>query len=296
MKYIQAHRATYGVEPICRTLEIAPSTYHAALSRPPSARRTADERLKAEVKRVHKENLDVYGAYKVWRQFRREGIDAGRDRIARLMRALGLVGERRGKKKWRTTFPDESAHRPADLVERQFTASAPNRLWVADLTYISTWQTVAYAAFIVDVFSRYIVGWRVAISLRTDLVLDALEQAIWLRGSQDLSGLVHHSDLCSQYLSIRYTERLADLQAVVSVGSRGDSYDNALAESVIGLYKTEVVKKRAPWRTVDELELATARWVEWWNQRRLHGSIGDVPPAEFEQLYRNRSVEAPNVA
>ena len=296
MKYIQAHKATYGIEPICRTLEIAPSTYHAALSRPPSARRLADERLQAQVKRVHKENLDVYGAYKVWRQFRREGIDAGRDRIARLMRALSLVGERRGKKKWRTTFPDENVHRRADLVARQFRASAPNRLWVADLTYVSTWQTVAYAAFIVDVFSRYIVGWRVAISLRTDLVLDALEQAIWQRRSDDLSGLVHHSDRGRQYLSIRYTERLADLQAVVSVGSRGDSYDNALAESVIGLYKTETVKKRAPWRTVDELELATARWVEWWNQRRLHGAIGDVPPSEFEQLYRNGLVGAPDVA
>ncbi len=290
------HRERFGVEPICHTLEIAPSTYYAALSRPPSTRQLEDERLRVEVKRVHKDNFDVYGADKVWRQFRREGIDAGRDRIARLMHGLGLVGERRGKKKWRTTFLDESAPRPADLVARQFTAAAPNRLWVADLTYVSTWQTVAYAAFIVDVFSRYIVGWRVAMSLRTDLVLDALEQAIWLRRSQDLSGLVHHSDRGSQYLAIRYTERLADLKAVASVGSRGDSYDNALAESVIGLYKTEVVKKRTPWRAVDELELATAGWVEWWNQRRLHSAIGDVPPAEFEQLYRNRLVETPDVA
>ena len=285
MNFIQTRRTRFGVEPICQALEVAPSTFYAAASRPPSARRVQDEQLKPEVKRVDAENLDVYGAYKVWRQFRREGLDAGRDRVARLMRELGMAGERRGKKKWRTTIPDQTAQRPADLVNRQFKAAAPNRLWVADLTYVSTWQTVAYAAFIVDVFSRYIVGWRVAVSLRTDLVLDALEQAIWARSSQDLSGLVHHSDRGSQYLSIRYTERLADLQAVVSVGSRGDSYDNALAESVISLYKTEVVKKRAPWRTADELELATARWVEWWNQRRLHGSLGDLPPAEFEAAY-----------
>jgi putative transposase len=211
------------------------------------------------------------------------------------MRELGLMGERRGTKKWRTTFPDETAPRPADLVNRQFTAPAPNRLWVADLTYVSTWQTVAYAAFIVDVFSRYIVGWRVAVSLRTDLVLDALEQAVWFRSPEDLSSLVHHSDRGSQYLSIRYTERLADLAAMVSVGSRGDSYDNALMESVIGLYKTEVVKKRGPWKTADELELATARWVEWWNQRRLHGSLGDLPPAEFEAAY-HAQLEATVVA
>ncbi len=289
MKFIASHRTRFVVEPICQALEVAPSTYYAAVSRAPSARRLRDEQLKPEVRRVHAENLDVYGAYKVWRQFRREGIDAGRDRVARLMRELGLMGERRGKKKWRTTIPDQTAQRPADLVNRQFTAAAPNRLWVADLTYVSTWQTVAYAAFIVDVFSRYIVGWRVAISLRTDLVLDALEQAIWFRSAQDLSGLVHHSDRGSQYLSIRYTERLEDLQAVVSVGSRGDSYDNALAESVIGLFKTEVVKKRAPWRTVDELELATARWVEWCNQRRLHRSLGDLPPVEFEAAYHAHS-------
>jgi putative transposase len=296
VKFVREHKERFGVEPICQTLAVAPSTYYAVESRPPSARRLRDTELKLEVRRVRQENLEVYGAYKVWRQFRRESIDAGRDRIARLMRELGLAGERRGKKKWRTTIPDETAPRPADLVERQFTAAAPNRLWVADLTYVSTWQTVAFAAFIVDVFSRYIVGWRVAVSLRTELVLDALEQAIWQRSSQDLSRLVHHSDRGSQYLSIRYTERLTDLQAVLSVGSRGDSYDNALAESVIGLYKTELVKKRAPWRTVDELELATARWVEWWNQRRLHGSIGDVPPAEFEQLHRQALAETPDVA
>ena len=284
MKYIDSHKATYGVEPICQTLEVAPSTYYSALSRQPSARQLSDEVLKPQVTRVHADNLDVYGARKVWLQMGREGVGIGRDRVARLMRELKLLGARRGKA-WRTTIPDETAARPADLVNREFSAVAPNRLWVADLTYISTWQTVAYAAFIIDVFSRYIVGWRVATSLRTDLVLDALEQAIWARRSQDLRGLVHHSDRGSQSLSIRYTERLADEHAVVSVGSRGDSYDNALAESAIGLFKTEVIKKRAPWKTVDEVELATARWVEWWNHRRLLGPVGDIPPAEFETAY-----------
>jgi putative transposase len=225
VKFIARHRCRFGVEPICQVLEVAPSTYYAAASRLPSPRRQEDERLKPEVSRVHAQNLDVYGVRKVWRQMHREGFTTGRDRIARLMRELHLAGARRGKKKWRTTLPDTTAPRPADLVNRQFTARAPNRLWVADLTYVSTWQAVCYTAFIVDVFSRYIVGWRVALSLRTDLVLDALEQAIWVRSADDLSGLVHHSDRGSQYLSIRYTDRLADLQAVVSVGSRGDSYD-----------------------------------------------------------------------
>lgn len=284
MKYIAEHKASYGVEPICQALEVAPSTYYAAASRPPSARQLSDAALKPQLCRIHSENLDVYGARKVWLQSRREGLAVGRDRVARLLRELAIVGARRGKR-WRTTIPDHRGQRPADLVNRQFSALAPNRLWVADLTYVSTWQTVAYTSFITDAFSRYIVGWRVATSLRTDLVLDALEQAIWTRQAQDLSGLVHHSDRGSQFLSIRYTERLADVHAVVSVGSRGDSYDNALAETVIGLYKTEVVKRKQPWRTVDELELATARWVEWWNQRRLHGSVGDVPPAEFEAAY-----------
>jgi putative transposase len=288
VKFIAHHRSRFGVEPICQVLEVAPSTYYAAAARPLSARCQEDERLKPEVSRVHAQNLDIYGARKVWRQMHREGFTAGRDRIARLMRELHLAGARRGKKKWRTTLPDLTAPRPADLVNRQFTARAPNRLWVADLTYVSTWQAVCYAAFIVDVFSRYIVGWRVALSLRTDLVLDALEQAIWVRSAYDLSGLVHHSDRGSQYLSIRYTDRLADLHAVVSVGSRGDSYDNALAESVIGLFKTEMVQRRAPWRTAEQLELATARWVEWWNQRRLHGSLGDLPPAEFEAAYHRQ--------
>jgi putative transposase len=265
-------------------LQVAPSTYYAAVSRPLSARRRRDEALKAEIARVHRENLNVYGVEKVWKQLRREAIEVGRDRVGRLMAELELVGAVRGKT-WRTTTSSEASHRPADLVERNFTASAPNRLWVADLTYVSTWSGIAYVAFVTDVFSRYIVGWKVSTSLRAELALDALEMAIWSRRSRDLSGLVHHSDRGSQYLSIRYTERLADEQAVVSVGSRGDSYDNALAESVIGLFKTELVKKQGSWRSFEQLELATARWVDWYNKRRLHSSIGDVPPVEFEAAY-----------
>jgi putative transposase len=284
VRFINQHRTRFGVEPICQALQVAPSTYYAAASRLPSARRLRDKELKAEIARVHRDNFDVYGVEKVWKQLKRERIDCGRDRVARLMGELELEGVVRGKV-WRTTIPSEAGGRPADLVERNFTASAPNHLWVADLTYVSTWSGVAYVAFVTDVFSRYIVGWKVSTSLRAELALDALEMAIWARGSQDLSGLVHHSDRGSQYLSIRYTERLADEQAVVSVGSRGDSYDNALAESVIGLYKTEVVKKKGSWRSFEQLELATARWVDWYNNRRLHSAIGDVPPAEFEAAY-----------
>ena len=294
MSFINQHRERFGVEPICQTLEVAPSTYYAALSRPASARRVRDEELKAEITQVHKDNFDVYGVEKVWKQLRRESIECGRDRVARLMAELDLEGVVRGKV-WRTTIPSEVESRPPDLVERKFIASAPNRLWVADLTYVSTWSGVAYVAFVTDVFSRYIVGWKVSTTLRAELALDALEMAIWARRSVDLEGLVHHSDRGVQYLAIRYTERLADAGAVRSVGSRGDSYDNALAESVIGLYKTELIKKQGPWRSFEQLELATARWVDWYNNRRLHSAIGDVPPAEYEQFYR-RQLEAPDAA
>lgn len=284
MNFINEHRERFGVEPICDTLQVAPSTYYAALSRPPSARQRRDEELKVEIARVHQENFDVYGTEKVWKQLRRESVEVGRDRVGRLMAELELEGAVRGKT-WRTTIPSSVGSRPADLVDRDFSATAPNRLWVADLTYVSTWPGVVYTAFVTDVFSRYIVGWKVSTTLRAELALDALEMAIWSRGTTDLKGLVHHSDRGVQYLAIRYTERLADAGAVRSVGSRGDSYDNALAESVIGLYKTELIRKRGPWRSYEQLELATARWVEWYNQRRLHSSIGDVPPAEFESTY-----------
>jgi putative transposase len=284
--FINQNRERFGVEPICRTLAVAPSTYYAAISRPPSTRSVRDEELKIEIARVHRENFDVYGVEKVWLQLCREGIQVGRDRVARLMADLELEGVVRGKT-WRTTLPGEAGQRPSDLVDRKFVATAPNRLWVADLTYVSTWAGVTYVAFVTDVFSRYIVGWKVSTSLRAELALDALEMAIWARGPVDLKGLVHHSDRGVQYLAIRYTERLSDAGAVCSVGSRGDSYDNALAESVNGLFKTELIRKQGPWRSVEQLELATARWAHWYNHRRLHSSIGDVPPAEFEQAYHS---------
>ena len=288
IRYVDEHRARFGgVEPICRVLRIAPSTYYAAKARPPSSRTVRDEQLRTEIIRVHRANFGVYGVEKVWRQLLREGIVVGRDRVGRLMAGMGLRGVRRGKFK-RTTIADEAAVRPADLVERRFTAAAPNRLWLADITYVSTWSGFCYAAFITDAFSRTIVGWRVSKTLRADLALDALEQAIWARSRVDpaaLSSLVHHSDRGVQYLSIRYTERLAEEGAVTSVGSRGDSYDNALAETVNGLYKAELIYRQGPWKTVEHVELATAAWVDWWNQRRLHSACGNSPPAEFEAAY-----------
>jgi len=282
-RYIEAHRASFGVEPICQVLAVAPSSYYAARTRPPSARSIRDEELKGEIARIHAANFGVYGVRKLWRALRREGSPIGRDRAARLMTALGLTGVNRAKS-IRTTQPGPLSQRPADLVERVFAAAAPNRLWLADITYVWTISGFCYSAFIVDAFSRRIVGWRVAASLRAELALDALEMAIWARGA-DLAGLVHHSDRGVQYLAIRYTERLADAGAVNSVGSKGDSYDNALAESVNALYKAELIRRQRSWRSVEEVELATADWVDWWNERRLHGACGDIPPAEFEAAY-----------
>ena len=281
-RFIDEHRDRFGVEPICTTLQVAPSTYYAARRRPPSARALSDAALKPELIRVHEANFGVYGGRKLWRQLLREGICVGRDRVARLMRELGIAGVVRGKPK-RTTIPAELAERPGDLVERRFSAAAPNRLWLADLTYVRTWSGFCYVAFVIDAYSRRIVGWRVSTSLRTDLALDALEMAIWARRDDDLGGLVHHSDRGVQYLAIRYTERLAEAGAVASVGSKGDSYDNALAESVNGLYKAELIWRGGPWRTADDVELATLAWVDWWNHRRLHGACGHLPPAEFER-------------
>jgi len=286
-RYIDTHRDRFGVEPICQALQVAPSTYYAVKSRQPASRRVRDAELKQEVSRVHRDNFGVYGVEKIWRQLLREGIGVGRDRVARLMRDLGLAGVVRGKKA-RTTVPADLGARPADLVDRTFSAPAPNRLWVADLTYVSTWSGFAYTAFVVDAFSRAIVGWRVATSLRADLALDALEMAIWARRPTAEDALVHHSDRGVQYLAIRYTDRLAEEGAVTSVGSRGDSYDNALAETVMGLYKTELIRRRGPWRTAEQVELATAAWVDWWNRRRLHSAASNLPPAEFEQRYHDR--------
>jgi putative transposase len=287
VNFIGAHCERWGVEPICKTLQVAPSTYYAVLARQPSARQVSDQQLKIEITRVHRDNFGVYGIEKVWRQLNREGHKVGRDRVARLMDDLELSGVVRGKRK-RTTYPAEVSQRPADLVERNFTASAPNRLWVSDLTYVSTWSGFVYVAFVIDVFSRFIVGWRVSNSLHAELALDALEMAIWRRQRDDLTGLIHHSDRGVQYLAIRYTERLAEAGAVGSVGSRGDSYDNALAEAVNGLYKAEVIRKRGPWRSLEQVELATAEWVNWWNHRRLHSALSNMPPADFEALYHHQ--------
>jgi putative transposase len=281
--YIDDHKGCYGVEPICRVLPIAPSTYYQHTKCPRSARAIRDAQLKVEIRRVHGEHFGVYGARKVWRQLHREGIAVARCTVERLMGELGLEGVRRGKPH-KTTTPDTSAAQPADLVERDFSATRPNQLWVADLTYVATWSGFVYVAFVIDAFSRFLVGWQAARSLRTDLALDALEMAIWQRRGV-LDGLVHHSDRGSQYLSIRYTERLAEAGAVTSVGSRGDSFDNALAETIIGLYKTELVRRRGPWKGIDQVEYATLEWVDWFNHRRLLEPIGYVPPAEFEAAF-----------
>jgi putative transposase len=286
--YIDRNKRRFGVEPICKHLPIAPSTYYEVKSRTPSTRKLRDERLKVEIARVHAANFGVYGARKVWHQLNREGIAVARCTVQRLMRELGLQGVRRGRFK-RTTIPNEQAARPADLVNRDFSASRPNQLWVADLTYVATWSGFVYTSFIIDAYSRAIVGWRLSRSLRADLALDALEMAIWVR--RDLDGLVHHSDRGGQYLAIRYTERLGEQGAVNSVGSKGDSYDNALAETIIGLYKTELIRRRGPWKGIDDVEYATLEWVDWFNHRRLLEPIGYVPPAEFEAAYWSK--EAP---
>src|SRR5437867_4117244 len=275
--FVDAEREAYGVEPICAQLPIAPSTYYAqqAQARDPakrSARAQRDATLRDAIQRVWEANFRVYGVAKVWRQLRREGIPVARCTVERLMRAMGLRGATRGRAFTITTTGDDAAVRPADLVQRTFTATRPNQLWVADLTYVATWRGFVYVAFVIDVFARRIVGWRVDTTLRSDLALDALEQALHAR--PDREGLVHHSDRGVQYLAIRYTERLAEAGIEPSVGTVGDSYDNALAESVIGLYKTEVIRKRGPWRSLELVEFATLEWVEWFNNRRLLGPLG----------------------
>jgi putative transposase len=297
VRFIDQHRAAYGVEPICRVVPIAPSTYFrwkAQASDPTtrSPRALRDEVLKAIIQRIWTEQQQVYGSRKVWKQMGREGLRAARCRVRRLMRVLGLRGAVRGRAWTTTTQPAPAADRPADLVARQFSATRPNQLWVADFTYVATWRGFVYVAFVIDVFARRIVGWRVSSSLRTDFVLDALEQAIYDRCGDDIGDLIHHSDRGSQYLAMRYTERLADAGIEPSVGSRGDSYDNALAESVIGLYKTELIQRKGPWRTIDAVEFATLEWVDWFNHRRLLGPIGYMPPAEYEAHYYEQAAVA----
>ncbi len=287
VSFIDDHRDEYGVEPICEMLPIAPSTFYEHMAKRVNpdlrpARVKRDDELRPEIQRIWNENRRVYGAYKIWRQIHREGQEVARCTVERLMRSLGISGVVRGKN-FKTTIPDDSADRPMDLVNRQFVADRPNQLWVADLTYVSTWRGMVYVAFVIDVFSRMIVGWRVSNSLRTDLALDALEQALYARS--DFDELVHHSDRGTQYLSIRYTERLAEAGIETSVGSVGDSYDNALAETIIGLYKTEEIRHKGPWKGIDAVEYATADWVEWFNNRRLLKPIGDIPPAELETMY-----------
>jgi putative transposase len=287
--FIDKHRNEYGVEPICAVLPIAPSTYyaHRACRLDPErrcARKKRDEVLCVEIRRVHQESFGgVYGVKKVWRQLLREGIRVARCTVVRLMRQMGLRGAVRGRAFKVTTAPSDSSVRPADLVQRDFIATRPNELWVADITYVATWVGFAYVAFVIDVFSRAIVGWRVSHSLRSDLALDALEQALHQRSPSE--GLVHHSDRGVQYLSIRYTDRLLEAGIEPSVGSVGDSYDNAMAETVIGLYKTEVIRRRGPWRHVDAVEYATLEWVDWFNNRRLLEPIGYLPPLELESGY-----------
>ena len=279
VSFIDEHREEHGVEPICRKLPIAPSTYYEQKAREAdpsrlSARSVRDVEFREEIERVWKEHFGVYGARKVWRQLGREGVEVARCTVERLMREMGLQGVVRGRP-FKTTVTDHAAFRPPDLVQRDFSADRPNQLWVADLTYVATWAGFVYVAFITDVFSRRIVGWRVSSSLRSDLALDALEQALHAR--PDLDQLVHHSDRGVQYVSIRYTDRLADAGIEPSVGSVGDSYDNALAETIFGLYKTEVIRRRGPWRNPEEVEYATLEWVDWFNHRRLFEPIGNIP-------------------
>ncbi|OYQ22168.1 IS3 family transposase [Elstera cyanobacteriorum] len=286
VSFIDAHRDAHGVEPICRVLPIAPSTYYnhlAGRSDPErlSDRARRDEALQPEIRRVFEENWRVYGVRKVWRQLGREGFDVARCTVARLMKGMGIQGIIRGKPH-RTTIPDKKAPCPLDKVNRQFRAPAPNRLWVSDFTYVATWKGFVYVAFVIDAYARKIVGWRVSTSAQAGFVLDALEQAVHARRPAKAMGLVHHSDRGSQYLSIRYTERLVEAGIEPSVGSVGDSYDNALAETINGLFKAEVIHRRGPWRSVEAVEYDTLEWVDWFNNRRLLEPIGNIPPAEAE--------------
>ncbi|WP_139139415.1 IS3 family transposase [Sphingobium phenoxybenzoativorans] len=287
--FIDDHRDAYGVEPICRVLPIAPSTYHERIAkrRDParlSARARQDMALKPEIARVFAENFAVYGVRKVWRQMTREGFPIARCTVARLMREMGLAGVIRGKPV-RTTISDKVAPCPLDHVNRRFYAPAPNMLWVSDFTYVATWAGFVYVAFVIDTYARRIVGWRASRTAHASFVLDALEQALHDRRPAHRGGLIHHSDRGSQYVSIKYTERLAEAGIEPSVGSVGDSYDNALAETINGLYKAEVIHRRGPWRSFEAVEYATLEWVDWFNHRRLLEPIGNIPPAEAEEQY-----------
>jgi putative transposase len=295
VSFIDDHREEYGVERICAVVPIAPSMYYEDKAReadperaPPRVRR--DVTLRDEIRRVWDENFRVYGVRKVWHQLNREGITVARCTVGRLMGEFGLRGVVRGRRV-KTTVGSEEIPRPADRVNRDFKVARPNALWVSDLTYVATWRGFVYVAFVIDAYARRIVGWRASSTLRTGLALDALEQALYDRAVGDENTLVHHSDRGVQYVSIRYTERLAEAGIEPSVGSVGDSYDNALAEPIIGLYKTEVIRQRGPWRNLEAVEFATLEWVDWFNHRRLLEPIGDVPPVELEEAYYRQMEE-----
>jgi len=291
VEFVDSQREEHGVQPVLQVLEgtpveIASSTYYAAKARSESVRAARDRELAEKIERVHEDNYGVYGARKVWAELNRQGVDVARCTVERLMREIGLRGLLRDRSP-RTTRPAAETGRPGDLVKRDFTATRSNELWVADITYVRTAAGWVYAAFVLDVFSRLIVGWQVATSLYTDLALDALQMAIWRRqaAGADLAGLVHHSDRGVQYRAVRYTQRLAEADAVASVGSKGDSYDNAMAEAFNSLYKAELVRNRGPWRGIDDVEIATVEYIDWYNNRRLHGELGHLPPAEYEALH-----------
>jgi putative transposase len=294
-RVVDAHRGEFGVEPICRVLDLAPSSYYAVKERErdPSKRAVRDRVLLGEIRRIYEANFGVYGARKVWWQLQRDGIDVARCTVERLMAKNGLQGAVRGKKR-RTTIPDGRADRAPDLVERNFNASAPNRLWVSDFTYVATWSGVVYVAFAIDAFSRRIVGWKADTTMKTSLVLDTLEMALWARahhGQPVPMGLIAHSDAGSQYTSFAVTQRLIDAGADPSIGSVGDGYDNALAETTIGLYKTELINRRGAWKTLEQVELATLEWVDWYNHRRLHSACDRLPPVEYEQTMERQNTQ-----
>ncbi len=304
MNFIDEHRARFGgVEPICRVLkehgvDIAPSTYYTAKRRPPSRRAVLDAWLKEQIRRIHRDNYGVYGADKIWRALHREGVAVARCTVERLMRELGLSGAVRGRRV-RTTIRDDGHERARDLLRRDFTAPSPNRRWVADFTYVATWDGIVYVAFVVDIYSRAIVGWSAATNKRTQFVLDALEMALWRRdrdGTPVGEGLIHHSDAGSQYTAFRFTAHLAGEGIAASIGTVGDALDNALMESAIGLYKTELIKRRGPWRRLADVELATAEWVDWYNHHRIHTAVGHRPPTEHEAAYYAQHRPEPRAA
>jgi len=299
--FVDEHKEKFGVQPICAALKdtpakIAPSTYYAFKSRPEAARTVRDRELGEQITQLHRENYGVYGVRKVRAELLRREVPVARCTVERLMRERGLRGVIRAKTP-RTTKPAAETERPLDLVDRQFVAQAPNVLWVADITYVRTFSGWVYAAFVIDVYSRMVVGWQVATSLHTDLALDALEMGIWRRShaGDDLTGLIHHSDRGVQYRAIRYTQRLAETDAVASVGSKGDSYDNALAEAFNSLFKAELIRNKGPWTGINDVEIAVAEYVDWFNNRRLHGELGHVPPAEYEATAAAVKTPAPSL-